>query len=146
MPCETPTPFARAASSAIFRKRAEYTSLMSGKRGPEQLLQIRRVAVAHVREPGTEAIVVGPDQRVAPHEIDVIVDDHQRALCERGVDAARGVGQNETLHAESSHHARGEHDGCEIVAFVEMHATRERGDPPARHRADDEPAGMTDNL
>ena len=89
----------------------------------------------------------GPDQRVAAHQVDVIGDQHQRALGEAGVDAAGGVGQDQHLHAEQAEHARGERRDAP------SRGPRRRGrgpTAPARAgrsmRAGDQLAGVADDL
>ena len=83
-------------------------------------------------KPEAEPLVVRADQRIAAEQIDVIVDHHQRALGERGVDAAGGVGQHERLHAEPAEHADRKGHGPQIVPFVEVRATRQRQHRGAR--------------
>ena len=84
---------------------------MSGKRGPNRSS-------------------FGADQRIAAHQVDVIVDHHQRARREAGVDAAGGVGQDQRLDAEQAEHARRERHRPQVVPFVEVRAAR-----PAPRRA-----------
>ena len=105
----------------------EYTSLMSGNRG-------------------AEAIVVRADERIAAEQVDVIVDDHQRALREAGVDAAGGVGQDDLLHAEPRPSRASAKTTCEVVALVEVGAPASAATRCARHGADDQPPGVADDL
>ena len=62
------------------------------------------------------------------------------------VDPARGVGQDQRLHAEPADDAGGEGHGAEIVPLVEMRAPGERGDALAAERADHQPPLVADHL
>ena len=93
-----------------------------------------------------ESLVVRPDQRVAPEQVDVIVDDHQRALRELSIDAASGVGEDQLLHSDASHHPGSEGNGRQVVAFVEVHPPGKRSDARALDRPDDETSGVADDA
>ena len=104
------------------------------------------IHLAHVRKAHAETLVIRSDERIASQHVDVIVDDHQRALSEPGVDAAGGIREDDLLHAEPAHHPRRKDDGRHVMAFVEMRSARQRRDPPARDVANDEPAGMAHHV
>jgi len=107
--------------------------------------EARGVDLAHVRESRSEAIVIRADERVAAEHVDVVVDDHQRALRERGVDAAGRVRQDEAADAEPRHHARGEHDRREVVPLVIVDAPGQRRNPFAGDGANHQAARMADD-
>ena len=106
--------------------------------------QPRRVDLGHVGKARAEPIVVGADQRIAAGQVDVIVDHHQRALREAGVDAAGGVGEDQRLDAEQPEHADREGHRPQVVPFVDVAAAGQRRDRPAPDRADDQPAFVPD--
>jgi hypothetical protein len=108
--------------------------------------QPARVDLAHVRKTHTETLVVRPHQRITSEHIDVIVDDHQCALSEPRIDAARGIREDDLLHAKPGHDARREDDGRQIMPFIEMNPTRQCGNAPARHVADNEATRMTHHV
>ena len=95
-----------AASSAICRSRFEYASVMSGNRGPNRSS-------------------FGPNERVAAHQVDVIVDHHQRARLELQVDAAGRVGQHQRSDAQQAASTRVANVAVrQRVPFVEVRAAR----------------------
>ena len=49
-----------------------------------QFLQAPVVGLDQVGEPGAEPVVVGADQRVDAHQVDVVLDDDQVALAWSG--------------------------------------------------------------
>jgi hypothetical protein len=105
-----------------------------------------RVHLAHVRKAHAEALVIGSCQGVAPEHVDVIVDHHQRALSEPGVDAAGGIRQYDPLHTQATHHARSKNDSRQVVPFVEVNSAGQRGDALARHGADDETTCVANHV
>ena len=107
--------------------------------------QPRRIHLAHVRKPRRRSVRRWARPADCAQQVDVIVDDHQRALREAGVDAAGGIGQDHLLHAEPAHHARGKHDGRQIVPLVEVGAPGQRGDAPAPMLPDHERPAVADD-
>ena len=105
-------PCAAAASSARRRSRGEYTCVRSGNRTPNRSS-------------------FGPDQRTAAQQVDMVVDHHQIARGEPGIDAAGRVRQDERLHAEHAEHPRGKRHRSQVVPLVEMGAARQRRDRAA---------------
>ena len=87
-----------------------------------QTAQSGRIGVGHIAEARAEARIVGAGERVGAHKIDVVVNDHQVAHLEAGVDAAGGIGHDQRCHAQLLHHPHGENDIGQCVAFVEMEA------------------------
>ena len=70
-------------------------------------------------------------QRVAPHEIDVVRDQHEGATREGAAHPSRGVRDNEDLDAELAEHARWE-PGCRGgVPLIKMKASRLHDDRDA---------------
>ena len=88
----------------------------------------------------------GADQRVVAHQVDVIVDHHQRAARAVRRNAAGGVGQDDARHAEPSQRAHREGHGLHVVAFVVMDAARQRQHALARDGAADQLAGVADHA
>ena len=81
----------------------------------------------HVRKALAKSLVVRADQRIRPLQVDVIAQDHQRALVEIAVDAAGGVGKNHGANSHAREHAHRKNHVLQRVAFVEMHAALHRG-------------------
>ena len=76
----------------------------------------------------------------------MVLDQHQRALREGGVDAAGGVGEDDAGDTPADHRAHAEDGARDVMPLVEMGAAGQRRDPrPGRVRADDELAGMPDH-
>ncbi len=62
------------------------------------------------------------DQRRGAGQIQMIAQQHQSARCKAGVDAASGIGQKQSAHAQIVHEP---HLGCDLLrtqAFVKMAA------------------------
>ena len=108
------------------RRRAESAGQSRGARVVGDRAQPRRVDVGHVGKAQAEAIVVRADQRVVAHQVDVIVDHHQRAARAVRADAAGGVGQDHARHAEPAERAHREGHRLQVVAFVDVDAARQR--------------------
>ncbi len=104
------------------------------------------VHLAHVRKSRTEPLVIGAQKRVAPEQVDVVVDDHQRAARETGIDAPGGVREDDLAYAEPPHHACRKDDGRKIVSFVKVRPSGQRGDAPAAYAANYQLPGMPDDA
>ena len=76
----------------------------------------------------------------------MILDQHERALGEARVDAARCVGQHQDLDAQQAEHAHGKGDRLQVVPFVEMRAARQRRDVLPLAAADHERARVPDDV
>ena len=85
-------------------------------------------------------------ERIAAEKIDVIVDQHQRALREARVDPAGGVGEQQRLQPETTQDADRERDGAQVVALVEVHASRQRQHGMPANGSADQPAGVPDHV
>ena len=113
------------------------------------LLRLRaqrlRIGLAHVGEANAELLDVRPAQRVHPHEVDVIGDQHQVAGLVRRVHAAGGVRDHERLDAEAPDDTREEHDLVHLVAFVEVHASLHDHDGQRGGVAEDHAAGVSED-
>ena len=102
------------------------------------------VGLGHIWEARAEALVVRANERIDALKIDVIADDHERALLVLQIDSAGGVGQNRGADAEPAQDAHGERDLLRGVAFVEMDAALHRGDGDIPDFADYQAAGVAD--
>ena len=69
-----------------------------------QILKLAIVRLDQVGKSGTEPIVVGADQGVQPHQVDVVFDDDQVALVVERVQPARGIGDDQEPAAQLLHH------------------------------------------
>ncbi len=69
-----------------------------------QILKLSVVRLDQVGKSGAEPIVVGPDQRIQPHQVDVVFDDDQVALIVERIQSSRGVGDDQELAAKLLHH------------------------------------------
>src|SRR5437870_3240016 len=108
--------------------------------------QPRRIHFGHIGESRAKPIIVRTDERVGPHQVDVIVDDHQRALREAGIHASGRVGENHRPDAEQAERADGERHRRPAMAFVHVAAAGQRRNRAAAHRSDDELAVVTDDA
>src|SRR5436190_464282 len=66
---------------------------------PGDVAILARVGFGHVGEAGTQRVVVAADQRVLPHEVDVIGDQHQLAGMQFGIDRSGSVGEDHAIDA-----------------------------------------------
>ena len=107
---------------------------------PAELLCI---CADHVREARAELRVVRPAQRVGAHEVDVVVDHHEVARLERGVEAAARVGEDHSPHAPRTQDADRKRDRLHVVALVVMKPSAHDGDILRGERADHELSGVT---
>ena len=62
----------------------------------------------HVGKAHAEAVVIRPDQRIRSLQIDVIADQHQRALLIIQINPARRVGQDDGTNSHAPKHPHGE--------------------------------------
>ena len=69
-----------------------------------QILKFAIVRLDQVGKSGTEPIVVGADQRILPHQVDVVFDDDQVALVAERIQSPRGIGDDQELAAKLAHH------------------------------------------
>ncbi len=106
--------------------------------------QLPVVGLDHVGEAGPQRIVVHADQRVAEHQVDVVLDDHDVPLGELRVHPAAGVGDDQKLGPQGLHHAHREGDLPVRVALVGMETPLHghHGDP--LHLAAQQPPGVGD--
>ena len=88
----------------------------------------------------------GPTSGLRAHQVDVIVDQHQRALREAGVDAAGRIRQDHPRHAEAAEHSHREGDRGQRMAFVEVHPAGQRHHLAAARQAADQPARMPHDV
>src|SRR5581483_5650570 len=90
----------------------------------------------------TERVVVRAAKRVVGHEVDVVVDDHEVARAERGVQASAGVREDDRVDPPRLEHAHREGDLPHVVALVVVQASLHDRHGLARERADDELSRM----
>ena len=102
-----------------------------------------RVGFGHVGEAGTQRLVVAPDQRVLPHEVDVIGDQHQFAGMEFGIDGAGGVGEDHAIDAALGELTNAEGDFGAGIAFVIVGAAGEHHHFGFAQAAGDQFAGVS---
>ena len=103
-----------------------------------QILELAVVRLDQVGESGAEPLVVGADQRVQPHQVDVVLDDDQVALAAERVQSARGVGDDQELAAELLHHPDRERDLPGRIALVQVKPPLHRHDRVAGQLAADQ--------
>ena len=60
-----------------------------------QILKLPIVRLDQVGKSGAEPVVVGADQGVQAHQVDVVLDDDQVALVEQRIQPAGGVGDDQ---------------------------------------------------
>ena len=97
-----------------------------------------RVGLAHVGEAGTELVVVGAEEGVVGHEVDMVGDDHDVGDVEGGVEAAGGVGEDQFFDAELAEHLDGEGEGLHGVSLIVVEAAAHDEDGDAVEGAEDE--------
>ena len=103
-----------------------------------QILKLAVVRLDQVGKSGAEPIVVGPDQRVEPHQVDVVFDDDQVALVVERIQAAGGVGDDQEPAAELLHHADRKGDLPGRITLVEVKPPFHRDDRLTGQRAADQ--------
>ena len=79
---------------------------------------------------------------VATDEIEMGTDRHQRSRNQRGVNAARGIGEDEPLYSEVGRDTNGTRHDFARVAFVEVQSAQEEEHRPFAPQADSEPTRM----
>jgi hypothetical protein len=89
-----------------------------------QLTQTKIVGLSHVGEAGKRELV-RPHERTPSRQIDVIGQQEQSAWSESLTDAARSVRDEHGTATEHREQTRSEDDALGLVAFVEVHTTRE---------------------
>jgi len=80
----------------------------------------RIVRTRHIGEARPQIIVIGADQRIAVHQVDVVFNDNDIALAVERIQAAASVGYDEDIGPEGAHHANGKRDLAMRVALVGM--------------------------
>ncbi len=100
--------------------------------------------MGHVGETYAEAVVVGANQRIGSLQVDVIADEHQRALGEAEIDASGGVGQDDGLDPHAGEDADRERDLLRGVSLVEVDAALHGGNCDFARFADYQAAGVSD--
>ena len=89
--------------------------------------QRRVVGLRQVGEARAEPLVVGPLERVVAEQVQVVLDPHQVARLVLGVDAARGVGEEEQPRPQERQHPRAEGHVGGAPPLVAVHAPLQRG-------------------
>ena len=101
--------------------------------------QVRVVGGGHVREPGSR-FQVGPGERIAAHEVDVVGEHHQLAHPEPGVDGPGGVGVHHGPDPQAPVEPHGPGDQGHGVAFVAVEPAGLEHHPAPLQFAKDQPA------
>ena len=97
-----------------------------------QILKLAIVRLDQVWKSGTESFVVGADQGIQAHQVDVVLDDDQVALDAQRIQSSRGVGDDQELAAQLAHHADRE---CHLpgrIALVQMETALPSRSPTGR--------------
>ena len=76
------------------------------------------VGVRHVGEADAEAVVIGADQRIRALQVDVVADQHERALRVTEIDASGGIGEDDGANAHAAEDADGERYFLRGISFV----------------------------
>ena len=113
--------------------------------GSKCLAQGRVVGDGHVGKARTQRLFVGTGEGRYAHEVQVVGHEHQVAGRPRGLEATRGVGEQDRTHAEAAHDAHALHDAVDGVSLVEMHAALHADDGHACARAEAHVARVTDD-
>ena len=124
-PSPTSSPSRSAAARARARSSGSYASLMSGKRGPSD-------------------VVVRPDERRRALQVDVIRDEDELPGPVVRVDPARGVRHDERADAERAEHPDAEDDAVGADALVQVRPAAHDGHRHASERAEHEHSRMPD--
>ena len=99
---------------------------------------------SHVRKARAESFLIGARKRIDALQINMIADHHQPALHEFPFNAARGVRQNDGLHAHAREDADGKRHLLHRITLVKMDAALHPRHRDRSHFSDDQLAGMTD--
>ncbi|OPZ81953.1 MAG: hypothetical protein BWY77_00404 [bacterium ADurb.Bin431] len=119
-----------------------YGHALFGGDAPGEAAQNGAVGLAHVRKSHPQLGVIGSDERIGPHQIDVVPDQTDAARGQFRTDAACGIGENEPLDAEGAHNADGQGDLPHRVAFVAVKTSLHGEQGFTLKFAEDEPAGV----
>ena len=105
--------------AALFRRR-------------ERLFAQRwRIGERHVREARAERSVIRAGQRALSRQVDMVLDEHEIAHLEAGIDAARGIRDDECAHAELLQHIDRISDLVRRVALVAVQTALHTDDAAA---------------
>ncbi len=91
-----------------------------------------------------ESVVIRSHQRIRSLQIDVIADEHERALRIPEVDASGSVGDDDGANAHAREHANGERDFLRRISLIKMNAALHGCDWNGACISDDHPPGMPD--
>jgi deoxyribose-phosphate aldolase len=111
-----------------------------GVRTYQDALRVIALGATRIGTSSTEAIVVDAHQRVVAHQVDVVVEHHDVAFAQVGIQPAAGVRHDQQLDAQGLHHAHGQRDLLQRIALVQMKPPVHRDDRRATHVAAHEPA------
>ena len=104
--------------------------------------EARAPGIGQVREARAELVGVGPDQRAAPGQVDVVGHHHERAGAERGIQTAGRVREHDDPGAQGVEQQHGLDDEPRVVAFVQVEAALEHDHGPATQTAEQQPPDM----
>ncbi len=85
-----------------------------------------------------------PTKRIRSLQIDVVADQHKRALLIIQIDPACRVGQDDGANAHAPEHAHGKRDLLRRISFIKMHAALHHGHGNKARRADHQLSSMPD--
>ncbi len=98
----------------------------------------------HVGKAHAEAIVIRPGQRVVSLQVDVVADQHQRALLVGEIDSSRRVGKNDGANSHTLEDPHGEGDLLRRISLIKMDAALHRGHGNSCGHADHHLSGVAD--
>ena len=87
------------------------------------LLKHRVIGFDEIGEARTELLIIGPDERIDPHQVDMVFDHDQIPLAMEGVHAARGIGDDQNRAAKLLEHPDGVGNLSCRVPLVEVKPT-----------------------
>ena len=129
---------------ADFRRRLEHGPRREGidpfhdpqlaglRGGVQQIAQMLGIDVGHVRETRPPLFAVGPRERIDAHRVDVVAQDDEVAGMERGIDAAHGVGEQQTRAAHAAQQLHRRDNGFPAHALVPVAPPAEGCDATAK--------------
>src|ERR1035437_5395953 len=82
--------------------------------------QFSVISMAHIRETGSQLVIIAADKRVVLHQVYMILDDHEVTDFERWVYPAAGIGYDQEMDPEKFHHTYGKCDLLHGITFIIM--------------------------
>ncbi len=87
-------------------------------RASDDLLQFFVVDVGHIREPRSQLLDIGADQRIRCEDGDMILQQHQTARMESRIDTAGSIGQEQYVRPHHLHQTGRQHHIRDRISLI----------------------------